>query len=119
MWRVTAALGVAAIAIGAAPAAPLPTVPVDSRAEAVAQLKAAIEDELRVVDLIRKEPPRVETARSRIDQSRSRLDGVYDYVSTVPGGAAAEDAVAGARADDWASYVLISAPGARGAARPA
>jgi hypothetical protein len=111
MWRVAAVFCGALLLTMAAAAAPVVPVPVDTRAEAIAQLKAAIEDELRVIELIRKKPPRVETARDRIDQSRARLSGVYDYLSTVPGAGAAEGAVATARADDWAAYVLISAPG--------
>jgi hypothetical protein len=111
MWRIAAALCGALLVIGAAAAAPIVPVPVKTRAEAVTQLRAAIEDELRVIELIKKKPPRVETARDRIDKSVARLLGVGDYLSGVPGGKAAEDAVNGARSDDWTAYTLISAPG--------
>jgi hypothetical protein len=109
--RVCAALGVAAIVVGAAVAAPLPRIPVDTRAEAEAQLRAAIEDEQRVIELIRKSPPRIETARQRIDSSTARLNGVVDYLSAVPGAAAAESAAMSARGFDYGAYLLISAPG--------
>jgi len=86
-------------------------VPVKTRTEAAEQLKLAIEDELRVIELIKKKPPRVQTARDRIDRGVDRLLGVVDYLSTVPGGGAAEAAVSGALSDDFTAYLLISAPG--------
>jgi len=101
----------AAILVGPAAAAPLPRIPVDSRAEAEEQLRAAIADELRVIELIKKEPPRIETARSRIDSSTARLNGVVEYLSGVPGAAAAENAAMSARGADYGAYLLISAPG--------
>ena len=101
----------AAILVGAAAAAPLPRIPVDSRAEAQEQLRAAIADEQRVIELIKKEPPRIETARQRIDSSTSRLNGVVDYLSEVPGAGAAEDGAMNARGLDHGAYLLISAPG--------
>jgi hypothetical protein len=86
-------------------------VPVGSRAEAAEQLQAAIRDEQRVIELIRKTPPRVETARTVIDRAVDRLLGVSNYLSTVPGGEAADTAVRGATGDDFTAYLLISAPG--------
>src|SRR5687768_860274 len=99
----------AVLAVGAS-AARNP-VPVKTRAEAVEQLKAAIEDELRVIELIKKKPPRVETARDRIDRAVDRLLGVEEFLSTVPGGAAAEQATRSAMSDDFTAYLLISTPG--------
>jgi hypothetical protein len=64
-----------------------------------------------VIELIKKKPPRVETARDRIDLAVDRLLGVANYLSTVPGGAAAEEAVNGALSDDFTAYLLISTPG--------
>jgi len=101
----------AALAVGSAAAAPLPRIEVETRADAAEQLRAAIEDELRVIELIKKEPPRVETARSRIDSSTARLNGVVEYLSGVPGAAAAENAAMSARGADYGAYLLISAPG--------
>jgi hypothetical protein len=109
MRVVVVLLAAAVLAVGASGARN--PVPVKTRAEAVVQVKAAIEDERRVIELIRKKPPRVETARDRIDRGVDRLLGVGNFLSTVPGGAAAEAAVNGALSDDFAAYLLISAPG--------
>jgi hypothetical protein len=111
MWRMAAALGMAALTTGVAAAARVEPIKVETRAEALAELKAAIQDELRAIDLIEKVPPRIETARERLDRSHRRLGGISDYLSTVPGATAAENAVGSAGADDWAAYGLISTPG--------
>ena len=104
MWRFAAVLGAAALAAGAAGAAP---VPVQTRAQAVAQLKAAIEDERRALELLKKDPPHLRAARDRIYRAADRVNGVYDFLSGVPDAAAGQDALGGARADDYAAAHLL------------
>ena len=104
MWRVAVVVGTAAIVVGAAGAKPIP---VETRAEAVDQLNAAIEDERRALELLRKDPPHLRAARDRIYRSADRVSGVYDFLSTVPDAAAGQDALGGARADDYAAGHLL------------
>ena len=104
MWRFAAVLGAAALVVSAAGAAP---VPVHTRTQAVLELKAAIEDELRALELLKKDPPHLRAARDRIYGSADRVNGVYDYLSGVPNAAAGQEALGGARADDYASAHLL------------
>jgi hypothetical protein len=104
MGRFAAVLGAAALVAGAAGAAP---VPVQTRAEAVESLKAAIEDERRALELLRKDPPHLRAARDRIYGAADRVNGVYDFLSGVPDAAAGQDALGGARADDYAAAHLL------------
>jgi hypothetical protein len=87
MWRLAAVLGAAALVVSAAGAAP---VPVESRAAALLELQAAIEDELRALELVRRDPPRRDTARLRLKTSLDRLAGVRDFLSATPGAQAGE-----------------------------
>ena len=75
---------------GAAP------VPVETRAEAILELNAAIEDERRALELLKKDPPHLRAARDRIYRSADRVNGVYDFLSGVPDAAAGQDALGGA-----------------------
>jgi len=104
MWRVAAVVAAAALVVGSAGAKPIP---VETRAEAVAQLKAAIQDELRAIELLKKDPPHLRAARDRIYMSGDRVSGVYDFLSAVPNAAAGQDALGGARADDYAAGHLL------------
>lgn len=104
MWRVAVVVGAAALVAGAAGAKPIP---VETRAEAVDQLKAAIEDERRAIELLKKDPPHLRAARDRIYTSGDRVSGVYDFLSGVPNAAAGQDALGGARADDYAAGHLL------------
>src|SRR5688500_17275083 len=97
MWRLPAVLGVAALAAGAAGAAPAP---IESRTAAVLELQAAIADEERALELLRKVPPRHETALQRIDTSADRLRQVRDFLSRTPGAAGAERSLSGALSAD-------------------
>jgi hypothetical protein len=113
MWRLVAILGAAGLAVSAAGAAP---VPVETRAKAILELNAAIADERRALELLRKDPPHLRAARDRIYRSADRVNGVYDFLSGVPDAAAGQDALGGARAGAPASDAL-RAPSARGSAR--
>jgi len=104
MSRLAVVLGAAVLAVSTAGAAPIP---VQTRAQAVAQLKAAIEDELRAIELLKKNPPHLRAARDRIYASGDRVSGVYDFLSTVPNAAAGQNALGGARADDYAAGHLL------------
>src|SRR5688572_10280051 len=104
MWRCAAILGAAALAVNAAGAAPIP---VETRTQAVENLKTAIEDERRAHELLRKDPPRLRAARDRIRKSADLVSGIYDFLSTVPNAAAGQDALGGARADDYAAEHLL------------
>jgi hypothetical protein len=104
MWRFAVVVGAAALVAGAAGAKPIP---VETRAEAVDQLNAAIEDERRAIELLKKDPPHLRAARDRIYMSGDRVSGVYDFLSTVPNAAAGQDALGGARADDYAAGHLL------------
>ena len=104
MRRFAAVVGAAALSAGAAGAAP---VPVQTRAEAIENLKAAIEDEKRAIELLKKDPPHLRAARDRIYRSADLVNGVYDFLSGVPNAAAGQDALGGARADDYASAHLL------------
>ena len=104
MGRFAAVLVAAALAAGAAGAAP---VPVQTRTQAVAQLQAAIADERRALELLKKDPPHLRAARDRIYRAADRVNGVYDFLSGVPDAAAGQDALGGARADDYASAHLL------------
>ena len=97
MWKLPAVLGVAALAAGAASASPAP---IESRAAAVLELQAAIADEERALELLRKVPPRHETALQRIDTSAERLERIRDFLSRTPGAANAERALSGAVQND-------------------
>jgi len=111
--RLALIIAVAALLSGAAgSAAP---VPVGTRAQAVEELQAAIEDERRALELLKKTPPRVQTARDRIYRSADRLNGIYDFLSATPGAAAAQQSIGGARSDDYAAANL--APGRKGIPR--
>ncbi len=87
MRRLVAVLGVAALVSGAAGAAP---VPVETRTQALLELLAAIADEQRALELLRKDPPRRDTAAARLGSSRDRLAAVKAFLSSAPGAAAAE-----------------------------
>ena len=104
MWRLVAILGAAGLAVSTAGAAP---VPVETRAKAVLELNAAIADERRALELLQKDPPHLRAARDRIYRSADRVNGVYDFLSGVPDAAAGQDALGGARADDYASAHLL------------
>ena len=104
MRRFAAVLGAAALTVGTAGAAP---VPVQTRTQAVASLKAAIEDERRALELLKKDPPHLRAARDRIYRAADRVNGVYDFLSGVPDAAAGQDALGGARADDYAAAHLL------------
>jgi hypothetical protein len=104
MLRLAAVLGAAALVVSAAGAAPIP---VQTRAEAVANLKSAIEDEKRAIELLKKDPPHLRAARARIRTAADHVSGIYDFLSTVPNAAAGQDALGGARADDYAAEHLL------------
>jgi len=104
MWRFVAVLGAAVLAVSAAGAAP---VPVQTRTQAILELRAAIEDERRALELLKKDPPHLRAARDRIYGAADRVNGVYDFLSTVPNAAAGQDALGGARADDYAAGHLL------------
>lgn len=87
MRRLAAVLGAAALVASAAGAAP---VPVESRAAALIELQAAIADEQRALELVRRDPPRRDTARLRLKASLDRLAGVRDFLSATPGAQAGE-----------------------------
>jgi len=76
----------AALLAGAARAAD----PVTTRTAAVLELQAAIADELRAMELLRKEPPRYDTAVLRIRASLGRLWEIRKFLSTAPGAMGAE-----------------------------
>lgn len=101
MGRVVLALLVATLLTGAARSAARE--PVETRAQAILELQAAIEDERRAIELLKKEPPRRQAARDRIDRSARRLSGIYDFLSATPGAAAAQRNVGDARTVDWAA----------------
>jgi len=103
MWRYAAVLGAAALVVGTAGAKPIP---VETRAEAVENLKAAIEDEKRAIELLKKDPPHLRAARDRIRRSADLVSGIYDFLSTVPNAEAGQHALGGARADDYAAEHL-------------
>jgi hypothetical protein len=104
MWRLAAVLGAAVLAAGTAGAAP---VPVQTRAEAIENLRTAIEDEKRALELLQKDPPHLRAARDRIRRSADLVSGIYDFLSGVPNAAAGQDALGGARADDYAAEHLL------------
>jgi hypothetical protein len=104
MRRLAAVVGAAALTVGTAGAAP---VPVQTRAAAISSLKAAIEDERKAIELLKKDPPHLRAARDRIYQAADRVNGVYDFLSGVPDAAAGQDALGGARADDYAAAHLL------------
>jgi hypothetical protein len=84
-------IAVAALLTGAAvSAAP---VPVETRTQALLELQAAIADEERGLQLLRKDPPRRDTAAARLATSRDRLAGIKQFLSGAPGSAAAETLV--------------------------
>jgi hypothetical protein len=80
---------------------------VATRAEAVENLKAAIEDEQRALELLKKDPPHLRAARDRIRRSADLVSGIYDFLSTAPNAAAGQHALGGARADDYAAEHLL------------
>lgn len=88
MLRIAPVLVAVALAAGAARAAA--PEPVESRAGALSELRAAIADEQRALELLRKDPPRYDTAALRLRDSRDRLANVRGYLSGVPGAAVAE-----------------------------
>ena len=104
MRRYAAVLGAAALAVSTAGANPIPA---ETRAEAVENLKAAIVDEQRAIELLKKDPPHLRAARDRIRRSADLVSGVYDFLSGVPNAAAGQDALGGARADDYAAEHLL------------
>ena len=113
MGRLLLIIGIAALLYGAVgSAAP---VPIQTRAQAVEELQAAIEDERRALELLKRTPPRVQTARDRLYRSADRLNGLYDFLSATPGAAAAQQNIGGARSDDYAAANL--APGRKGIPR--
>lgn len=86
---------------GAAPAPP-------GRTEAVSELNAAIEDERRALALLRKTPPRLETAYWRIVSARARLRHVSDFASTAALPRQVEEDLERARsADDLAQMAIV------------
>jgi hypothetical protein len=87
MRKAVVVLAVAVLVTGVAGAA---SVPVETRAAALLELQAAIEDEQRALELMRKDPPRREAAANRLASARDRLAGVRDFLSTAPGAGAAE-----------------------------
>ena len=104
MWRVAVVVGAAALVVGGAGAKPIP---VETRAEAIQNLKTAIEDEKRAIELLKKDPPHLRAARDRIRKSADLVSGIYDFLSAVPDAAAGQDALGGARADDYAAEHLL------------
>ena len=101
MRRLVLVVALIGVFTGSAGAAPAP-----GRTEAVGELQAAIEDEQRALELLRKTPPRVQTARDRLYRSTERLNGVYDFLSATPGAAAAQQNIGRARSDDYAAANL-------------
>ena len=89
-----------------APPAPRPS-PCTRAHEAVTSLRSAIEDEKRALELLKKDPPHLRAARDRIYGAADRVNGVYDFLSGVPDAAAGQDALGGARADDYAAGHLL------------
>lgn len=113
MGRLALIVAAAALVSGAAgSAAP---VPVETRAAAILELQAAIEDEQRALELLKRTPPRVQTARDRLYRSADRLNGIYDFLSATPGAAAAQQNIGRARSDDYTAANL--APGRKGIPR--
>ncbi|HWH05847.1 MAG TPA: hypothetical protein VNT23_05360 [Gaiellaceae bacterium] len=98
MWRsllvVAGAAALVGTALAAAPAR------VETRAQALLELQAAIADEERALALIRKDPPRRDTARLALGSARDRLAAVRDFLSTAPGAQQAEATVERARVGD-------------------
>jgi hypothetical protein len=91
MGRVVAVAAVAALITGAAwSAAPEP---IETRTQALLELQAAIEDEQRALELLRKSPPRIDSASARIRSSMERLQGVNGFLSRTPGADKVEQAL--------------------------
>jgi hypothetical protein len=99
MLKLAAAVLLSALLAGTAAAAQAPD-PVESRAAALIELQAAIDDELVAIGLMRKDPPRRDTARLRLAKTLQRLAAVRDFLSRTPGAGAAEQAVGSAWTGD-------------------
>ncbi|HEX4930741.1 MAG TPA: hypothetical protein VFV62_08510, partial [Gaiellaceae bacterium] len=82
MWRLLSVLAAGTLVASAASATPAP---VETRTQALLELQAAIEDEQRALELLRKDPPRRETAATRLATSRDRLAGIRQFLSGTPG----------------------------------
>lgn len=94
MGRITLIITAAALVFGAAGSAAIPApVPVETRAEAILELTAAIEDEQRALELLRKDPPRRDTASIHLGKALGRLGGIKGFLSKAPGAQAGESAV--------------------------
>jgi hypothetical protein len=101
---VAGVLAGAALVAGVARAAE----PIETRTGAVLDLQAAIADEQRALELLRKEPPRRETAGLRLVDSRVRLLKVKGFVSATPGAAVAESIIDQAFLDDLRAHDATS-----------
>lgn len=99
MGKLAAAVLLSALLAGTAGAAQAPD-PLESRAAALIELQAAIDDELVAIGLMRKDPPRRDTARLRLAKTLQRLAAVRDFLSHTPGAGAAEQAVGDAWTGD-------------------
>jgi hypothetical protein len=94
----------AALAFGAVgSAAP---VPVETRTGALFELRDAIKEEREAIAFLKRDPPQLERARTRIWRSQSRLYGIADYLSTTPE-SELELMMGGAGADDTAAATVI------------
>ena len=85
---------------GAAPAPP-------GRTEAVLELNAAIEDERRALALLRKTPPRLKTAYSRLSSAQARLRRVLEFASTAALPKQVEDDLTDAGWQDGGAQIAI------------
>lgn len=114
MGKLAAAVLLSALLAGTAGAAQAPD-PVESRAAALIELQAAIDDELVAIGLMRKDPPRRDTARLRLAKTLQRLAAVRDFLSRTPGAGAAEQAVGSAWTGDVRARDAIGRREDRGA----
>lgn len=94
----------AALVFGAAGSAK--PVPVESRAAAILELAAALQEEREAVAFLKRDPPQAERARTRIWRSMDRMYGIREFLSEIPG-ADAENLAGGAAADDYAAAVVV------------
>ena len=101
-WLLIAAA--TALVFGAAGSA-MP-VPVETRAAAILELSAAIKEEREAIAFLKRDPPQVARARTRLWRSVARLYGIADYLSTIPG-ADLEHKAGGAASDDGAAATVI------------
>src|SRR4051812_35164814 len=97
MGRLLLVFALIGVVAGAAGAASPP-----GRADAIADLRAAIDEEQRALELLSKTPPRWQTADDKLNGAQRHLDSVISYVTTVGSAALERDLRDVREADTWA-----------------